>query len=150
LYGHVPPESVYDAAAEAGILLWQDVPMNPGAFDVERPRRIARKLAGKYGHQPSLASFGVHDDTDGFDATTEKTGQRVHRATGGGERAASATAAAGALPDSVPAFAVPGLDSESEKAPNEWVADEYAGSDTAFDAGAHTRSVVPGTDAAAA
>src|SRR5699024_8248041 len=113
LYGHVPPESVYDAAAEAAILLCQDVPMNRRPLDAARPRRIARELGGKCGLPASRASFGGHDDASSFDATTEKTGQRVRRATGGGERAASATAAAGALPDSVPAFAVPGLDSES-------------------------------------
>lgn len=147
-YGHVPPKPLYDVADEAGVLVFQDVPMSPGALDAERARVVARTLAGEYGHHPSLAGFCVHDDAYEFDATTDEGDRRVLRATGGSDHAATATAAATALPNDLPVVPTAGLDADADD--EAWILDGYAGADGAFDAGAHTRSVVSGTDDEAA
>lgn len=65
---HVLPPSVYEAADETGMLIWQDLPLTgPGAFDPDRGQTLATLLAGTYSHHPSLAAFGVHDEpTDAF------------------------------------------------------------------------------------
>jgi hypothetical protein len=146
-HGYAPPNALYDAASEAGVLVCQDVPLSPGALDAERARLVARRLAGEYGHHPSLAAFGIHDDAYAFDATTDEGGRRVLRATGEGDRAATAAAAAAALPDTVPVFPMTGLGAgHDEKVSKSWVLDGYAGADRSFDAGTHTRYVVAGTD----
>ncbi|WP_258560307.1 glycosyl hydrolase 2 galactose-binding domain-containing protein [Halorhabdus salina] len=60
---HVPSPEVYEAADEAGVLVWQDLPLTgPGPFDVERGRDIATRLVATNEHHPSLAAVGVHDD----------------------------------------------------------------------------------------
>jgi hypothetical protein len=139
-YGHVPPESFHEAADAAGILVMQDVPMSPGALDAERARLVARTLAGAVGHHPSLAAYGIHDDALGFDVTTEEEGWRVRRSTDDGG-AATATAAATALPNDSVVFSTPGLDAGTEeRVGDSWVLDGYAGT------GARTRYVVPETD----
>lgn len=149
-YGHAPPEAAYAAADEAGVLLMQDLPMSPGALDVERARSVARRLSGAYGHHASLALFGVHDDAHAFETTTDQGSWRVCRGVGGRERAATATTAASALSGGVPALAIPGLDAGAEGDENGWVVDGYAGATGDLDAGTHTRYVVPGTDDTAA
>ncbi|EMA47266.1 hypothetical protein [Halococcus saccharolyticus] len=147
--GRVPPPAFYDAADEAGILVCQDVPIDPGGFDVERPRRVARTLGGAYGHHPSLVAFGVRDDAARFESTDDEGDRYVLRATGGGDPAATATAAAEALPNDVPAFVFPGFDAGPEEvsSPTAWVLDGYAGADDPLNAGTLTRYVIPGTDA---
>jgi hypothetical protein len=143
-YGHVPPESFYGAADAAGLLVMQDVPMSAGALDAERARLVSRTLAGAVGHHPSLVAFGVHDDALGFGVTTEEEGWRVCRSTDDGG-AATATAAATALPDDSVVFSMPGLDAGIEgRAEESWVLDGYS------DAGGRTRYVVPGNDDEAA
>jgi hypothetical protein len=64
----VPSQSFYEACDEAGLVVWQDLPLTgPGAFDADRGADLARRLAAAYGHHPSLAVFGVHDEpTDAF------------------------------------------------------------------------------------
>lgn len=145
-HGHVPSSAVYDAADEAGVLVWQDVPLNPGALDVERVRGVARALGGEYDHRPSLAAFAVSDDAYRFEAVTDEGDRHALRATGEGERAATATAAAATLPDALPVFPVTDAPDELTL-PEAWVLDGYAGTDREFDAGAHTRYVFPGADA---
>ncbi|WP_435078291.1 glycoside hydrolase family 2 [Halococcus sp. AFM35] len=140
-YGHVPPESFYEAADAAGVLVMQDVPMGSGALDAERARSVARTLAGAVGHRPSLAAFGVHDDAHEFDVTTEAENWRVCRSTGDGG-AATATAATAALPDDTGVVPTPGLDAGREGA--SWVLDGRA------ESGARTRYVVPEADGEAA
>jgi len=60
-HGHVLPPGVYDAADEAGLLVWQDLPLvGPCEFDVDRGQAVARGVAGAVGHHPSVGLFGVH------------------------------------------------------------------------------------------
>ena len=142
-YGHVPPESFYEAADAAGVLVCQDVPMSAGALDAERARLVARTLAGAVGHRPSLAAFGVRDDAHEFSVTTETDDWRVLRSTGGGESGATAAAATAALPDEAVGLSMPGLDAgtDADDGPEEsWVLDGHA-SDAA-----RTRYVVSGVD----
>jgi hypothetical protein len=65
---HALPREFYDACDEAGLLVWQDLPLTgPGEFDPERGQTLAASLADAYGRHPSLAAFGVHDQpTDAF------------------------------------------------------------------------------------
>ncbi|WP_368408646.1 hypothetical protein [Halorussus salilacus] len=46
-YGHAPAAEFYEAAADAGLLVWQDLPLvGPGAYDAERATGLAGALAG--------------------------------------------------------------------------------------------------------
>jgi beta-mannosidase len=57
------PESVYERCDEAGMLVWQDLPLTgPGSFDTERGETLAAALGNQYGRHPSLAVVGIHDD----------------------------------------------------------------------------------------
>ena len=62
-HAHVLPPEVYEACDEAGLLVWQDLPLTgPGTFDVDRGRELAATLARTYCTHPSLAAYAVHDD----------------------------------------------------------------------------------------
>ena len=62
-HAQVLPPSVYEACDEAGVLVWQDLPLTgPGGFDVGRARDLAERCSRAVGRFPSLAVFGVHDD----------------------------------------------------------------------------------------
>lgn len=62
-HAHVPPEAVYEACDEAGLLVWQDMPLTgPGPFDLERGRDLARALARRAARHPSVAVYAAHDD----------------------------------------------------------------------------------------
>jgi len=65
---HALPPEVYEACDEAGMLVWQGLPLTgPGEFDVDRGQRLAASLARTYGHHPSFAAVGIHDEpTDSF------------------------------------------------------------------------------------
>jgi len=65
---HVLSPAVYESCDEAGILVWQGLPLTgPGEFDVERGRDLARRLCWTYGQHPSFGVVGVHDEpTDAF------------------------------------------------------------------------------------
>ncbi|WP_136715894.1 hydrolase [Halorientalis salina] len=63
LHAHAPPQAVYEAADEAGLLVWQDLPLTgPGEFSVSRGEDVVNNLIWTYDNHPSLAAFGVHDD----------------------------------------------------------------------------------------
>ncbi len=114
LHAHVAPPELYDAADEAGVLVWQDCPLSGDVrVDPERGRAVARTLASTVDHHPSVALFGVHDDPETpFDA--RMGGGRMDRLRFrrrvGGETDARPTAEgiAHALPADRPVFPVCG------------------------------------------
>jgi beta-mannosidase len=62
-HAHALPGAVYEACDEAGLLVWQDLPLTgPGTFDIARGQDLVGRLADSYAHHPSLAAFAVHDD----------------------------------------------------------------------------------------
>lgn len=62
-YGHVPPEAFYEAATDAGLLVWQDLPLSgPGEFDPDRATDLAETLSASVERHPCVAAFGVHAD----------------------------------------------------------------------------------------
>ncbi|WP_136687688.1 glycosyl hydrolase 2 galactose-binding domain-containing protein [Halorhabdus amylolytica] len=62
-HAHVPRPDVFEAADDAGVLVWSDLPLTgPGPFDIERGRNLLTRLVETYDHHPSLAAIGVHDD----------------------------------------------------------------------------------------
>jgi hypothetical protein len=65
---HALSPDVYEACDEAGLLVWQDLPLTgSGEFDTDRAAALAQSLADTYSTHPSLAAFGVHDEpTDTF------------------------------------------------------------------------------------
>lgn len=58
---HVPPRAVIDACTEAGVLLWQDLPVSDEGFDPEAARTHLETLSATTAHQPSLATVAVRD-----------------------------------------------------------------------------------------
>ena len=62
-HAHVPPTALYEACNEAGLLVWQDLPLTgPGAFDVDRGRTLADAVAKRAARHPSVAVYAAHDD----------------------------------------------------------------------------------------
>ncbi|WP_435345157.1 hypothetical protein [Haloarchaeobius sp. HRN-SO-5] len=123
-HAHVAHSDFYDAADEAGVLVWQDLPLTGDAsVDPARGRAVARALGNAYDHHPSVALFGVHDDpTDPF--PTRLGDDRLDRlrirqqveAETDGEIRATAEQIAAALPPDRPAFPVcgpPGTDPDA-------------------------------------
>ena len=74
LHAHVSQPAFYDAADEAGLLLWQDFPLIRGyARSVRRQAAYqGRKLVETIGHHPSVAIWCGHDEPVALDeAPTE-------------------------------------------------------------------------------
>ncbi|QGN07158.1 hydrolase [Halorhabdus sp. CBA1104] len=119
---HVPSPAVYEAADDAGVLVWQDLPLTgPGPFDVERGRDLARGLVAANDHHPSLAALGVHDDPvslaeDGLGSGIVdrlRLRWRLWRAEYDRE---AADAVASAVPDwlvTIPVIGQPGIDADA-------------------------------------
>jgi beta-mannosidase len=114
LHAHVAPPELYEAADEAGVLVWQDCPLSGDVrVDPERGRTVARTLASTVDHHPSVALFGVHDDPETpFDARLSGGRMdrlRFRRRTGKGTDArGAAERIADALPADRPVFPVCG------------------------------------------
>lgn len=114
MHAHVPPREVYEACDEAGVLVWQDLPLTgPGTFDVERGRTVARNLARARHAHPSLAAFSVHDDPatpfeDGLGTGVIDRLRLRWRAWRAGYDRTDAEAVADALPTDRPVFPVVG------------------------------------------
>jgi beta-mannosidase len=62
-HAHVPPHDLHEACDDAGVLVWQDLPLTGDReYDVDRGSALATALADEYGHHPSVSLYGVHDD----------------------------------------------------------------------------------------
>jgi len=62
-HAHVPPHDFHEACDEAGLLVWQDLPLTGDReYDVDRGQTLAAALADEYGSHPSVSIYGVHDD----------------------------------------------------------------------------------------
>jgi hypothetical protein len=62
-HAHAPPATLYEACDEAGVLVWQDLPLTgPGEFDLDRGRALAAALARRAARHPSVAMYAAHDD----------------------------------------------------------------------------------------
>ncbi|WP_128477597.1 glycoside hydrolase family 2 protein [Halorussus pelagicus] len=62
-YGHVPPAEFYEAAADAGLLVWQDLPLvGTAETDTERAKSLAETVAASVERHPCVAAFGVRAD----------------------------------------------------------------------------------------
>jgi beta-mannosidase len=113
-HAHVPRPAFHAAAAAAGLLVFQDLPLTgPGGYDIDRARELARRLDERYGHHPSLGLYGVHDDPrDPFASPVGGgfTGRlRIRwRARRAAYNAEADESVAAALPDDVPTFPVCG------------------------------------------
>ncbi|PSP55852.1 hydrolase [Halobacteriales archaeon QS_1_67_19] len=165
-YGHVPPAEFYEAAADAGLLVWQDLPIaGPGDYDPDRATRLAERVSAAVERHPNAAAFGVHvDPTDHLAGVGPsrlaryKVRWRAWRASydAGPDREVAAT-----LPDDAAVFPVagaPGIDPDAahvypgweygNPGDTEWLLEKYDcdGAVGAFGAGA--LAVEGGEDAA--
>jgi len=59
--GHISRPELYDAADRAGLLLWQDLALQPGGPGVHQARRAARGAVDLLAHHPSIAGWCGHD-----------------------------------------------------------------------------------------
>lgn len=113
-HAHVPSRTFHRACDEAGLLVWQDLPLTgPGSFDVDHATSLADRLVGEYGHHPSVAAFSVHDDPTEAFADPLGSGRLDRyrfrwRAWRSGYDRSDADAVAAAFPDDRPVFPVVG------------------------------------------
>ncbi|MFB1066020.1 glycoside hydrolase family 2 [Natrinema sp. H-ect4] len=140
---HVPRQSFYEACDEAGVLVWQDLPASGAELPVDRGTELASALVETYGHHPSLAMVGVHDQpTDPYEpplgsGLLAKLAVR-YRAWRTAVDHGSATEIAAALPDGLPVVPVtgpPGTDPDAahlfpgwqylEAADIDWLCETY-------------------------
>ena len=78
VHTHVAPPALYDAADEAGLLLWQDLPMEGGYARGVRKQaaRQARAMVELLGHHPSIVMWCAHDAPLGDDAPARARRER--------------------------------------------------------------------------
>ena len=76
VHSHVSRPELYDAADEAGLLLWQDLPLHGGFARTLRKQAVrqAREAVDLLGHHPSVAIWCGHDAPDGADEPTAVDG----------------------------------------------------------------------------
>jgi hypothetical protein len=120
-YGHVPPAEFYEAATEAGLLVWQDLPLaGAGEYDRDRATDLAETLSASVERHPCVAAFGVHaDPTDHLAGVGPGRLARYKvrwRAWRAGFDASAAREVAEAFDDGTPVFPVsgtPGIDPDA-------------------------------------
>lgn len=120
VHAHVAPPELYDAADDAGVLVWQDLPLTGGkAFDVERAQAVAASVADATANHPSVAAYAVHDDpvdvTEGLAGASLARWRVRWRAWRAGYDRGAAAAVADALPDrpTFPVVGGPGVDADA-------------------------------------
>jgi beta-mannosidase len=88
LHGHVGRPETYDAADEAGMLVWQDMPLRgPYARAVRRQAaRQAAELVALVGHHPSVAIWCGHDEPVPLPAGPPEPAVRAVRRTLAGQQ----------------------------------------------------------------
>lgn len=76
VHAHISRPELYDAADEAGLLLWQDMPLHHGYARTVRKQAVrqAREAVDLLGHHPSVAVWCGHDEPLGRDEPTEGGG----------------------------------------------------------------------------
>ncbi|MCX7619404.1 MAG: hypothetical protein N2037_00990 [Acidimicrobiales bacterium] len=85
IHGHISKPELYDAADEAGMLLWQDLPLQWGYSHTVRrqARRQAREAVDLLAHHPSVIVWCGHNEPFAIDRKLVTTTKRssAHRAT---------------------------------------------------------------------
>jgi hypothetical protein len=123
-HAQVLPPSLYDACDEAGLLVWQDLPLTgPGSFDVERASSLGSRLVDARSNHPSLATLAVHDEptdafADGLGSGFLDGLRRRWRAWRTDYDRSAADDVAAALPDEIPVVPVvgdPGVEAEARR-----------------------------------
>jgi beta-mannosidase len=62
-HAHVPSHALHRLCDETGLLVWQDLPLTGSVSpEGDRGRELASALGTQYGHHPSIACYGGHDD----------------------------------------------------------------------------------------
>lgn len=79
LEAHVGLPAFYDAADDAGLLIWQDLPLQGSYHRSVRARalRQAREAVDLLAHHPSVAVWCAHDDPDGTGAAAPAGGAHL-------------------------------------------------------------------------
>src|SRR5690606_3450396 len=74
LHAHITRPELYDAADEAGLLLWQDLPLQWGYARGVRKQAVrqARKAVELLGHHPSVAIWCGHNEPMAIDIDAEQ------------------------------------------------------------------------------
>lgn len=68
VHGHIGHPAVYEAADQAGMLLWQDLPLQWGYGNVRRQAlRQAARAVDVLGHHPSIALWCAHNEPFALD-----------------------------------------------------------------------------------
>jgi hypothetical protein len=164
--GHVPPAEFYEAAAEAGLLVWQDLPIaGPDEYDTERAAELAGRVSSSVERHPCVAAFGVRaDPTDHLGGVGPSRLSRYKvrwRAWRAGHDSAPDREVAEAFPDDAVVFPVsgaPGIDPDAahvypgwdfgDAGDAEWVLDKYDCDGAVGAFGAGSLAAADGRDAA--
>jgi beta-mannosidase len=81
VHGHVSRPELYDVADEAGLLLWQDFPLQWGYARqvLKQARRQAREMVDLLAHHPSVAIWCAHDEPVTLDISPDSVVDPLQR-----------------------------------------------------------------------
>ncbi len=81
VHGHVARPELYEAADDAGILVWQDLPIQWGVQRAakEPARRLARAAVDRLAHHPSIAVWCAHHEPWVADPASRRNADRRDR-----------------------------------------------------------------------